>query len=134
MESHYKALNKELVEEVRSMRTVMSEYHTEIVRLKAQLFEAETTVIKMKTRCSSLLKTFFQDQLEILDPESSLLAYFKNGAQPVRSGRQSTLLAEQARRSSSVIQTPRSFNSTSPVRSPAEVQEIQEESRSENVH
>ncbi|XP_073846829.1 uncharacterized protein [Musca autumnalis] len=59
-------------------------------------------------QAASILKNFFTEQLKILDPQSSLLE---------NNRRRSTLLAEEARRSSSVIQTPRSFNSTSPVRS-----------------
>ncbi|XP_058984917.1 uncharacterized protein LOC131805595 [Musca domestica] len=129
MDSQYKALNKELVKEVTSMRMTVADYRTEIVHLRAKLLEAETIVIRMRTKCSSLLKSFFKDELEILDPKSPLLEYLKHGMQTVCSGRRSTLLAEETRRSSSVIQTPRSFNSTSPVRSQADEHEMLEESR-----
>ncbi|XP_073845617.1 uncharacterized protein [Musca autumnalis] len=121
MES-YKALNKELVEENQTMRKTLAEYQTEIVHLRAKLMEVEINYNRIGIQGASLLKNFFTEQLKILDPQSSLLE---------NNRRRSTLLAEEARRSSSVLQTPRSFNSTSPVRS-SDVEEVMERSRNIN--
>ncbi|XP_073835583.1 uncharacterized protein [Musca autumnalis] len=118
-----KALNKKLVEEVQTMRKTLAEYEAEIANLRAKLVEAEINCNRISIQGTSLLKNFLTEQLKILDPQSSLLA---------NNRRRSTVLPEEARRSSSVIQTPRSFNSTSSVRPSSTDVEVMERSRNIN--
>lgn len=138
MEHQYKKLNKELVEQVQEMRNTLKEYRDEILYLRSKAMDADIKYIHLSSKVSSLAKIHFENLMVEVDPMSPILSCLRNGisstdnAQPTSSisSRQSSRLAEEMRRSSSVVQTRRSFNSVSPIRATntdAETQEDVEE-------
>lgn len=120
------------------MRNTLKEYRDEILYLRSKAMDADIKYLHLSSKVSSLAKIHFENLMVEVDPMSPILSCLRNGisgtynAQPTSSisSRQSSRLAEEMRRSSSVVQTRRSFNSVSPIRATntdAETQEDVEE-------
>ncbi|XP_075165090.1 meiotic from via Salaria 332 [Haematobia irritans] len=120
MEAQYKLLNKELVEKIQEMRIELSEYRAEIVNLRAQLHGTKAEYNRVVHKCNALARSHLQSYLELLEPKSALLPLLTNGNGWERTTGRSSHMAEELRRTSSIIQTRRSFNSVSPIRSEGE--------------
>ncbi|XP_013101472.2 uncharacterized protein LOC106083161 [Stomoxys calcitrans] len=116
MEEQYKQLNKELIEQVQEMRLTLKDYRDELVLSRSKWLEYQTKYNNLIIKCSAMAKAHFKGFLELVDPKSSYLSYL-NGEMPKErsSSRRSSRMAEELRRTSSIVQTRRSFNSVSPI-------------------
>lgn len=130
--AHYKDLNKELVNTVQSMRISLQQHREEIIDLRAKYMNKHEHFAFLSKKCKDLALMHCKQYLDFLDPDSSILSLLQDAQQgatvtPVQRRenivenvniRQSARLTINYRRSSSLTATRRSFNSTSPIRSP----------------
>ncbi|KAM7343919.1 meiotic from via Salaria 332 [Cochliomyia hominivorax] len=143
--NHYRDLNKELVEQVQTMRVNMKLYCDEIISLKAELMQKYEAELFIRKYCYNWAIENFYQLIKTVQPDSDVVHLFKEYIKPdtelseQRSSstqrsrapevshrisrekisderRRSTQLAMECRRSNTVINTRTSVRSTSPIR------------------
>lgn len=142
--SHYRDLNKELVEQVQTMRVNMKLYCDEIISLKAELMQKYESELFLRKYCYNWALDNFQQFIQTIQPDSEILPLLKQhvpggresinrrSSSPLRSRasdrirssgekssgerRRSTQLTMEFQRSNSIITTRNSVRSCSPIR------------------